>query len=99
MDRGRSIRLRVLLPANSSGANAKGLVLPIGALFDDGRGAGVWIIDPETNSVTFRSVEVADLGDEEVLVVGGLEPGERVVALGAHLLHEGEKVRPQEGML
>ena len=83
----------------ASGANAKGLVLPIGALFDDGRGAGVWIIDPETNSVTFRSVEVADLGDEEVLVVGGLEPGERVVALGAHLLHEGEKVRPQEGML
>jgi multidrug efflux pump subunit AcrA (membrane-fusion protein) len=32
---------------------------------------------------------------ERVIVDGGLKPGERVVALGAHLLHEGDRVRVQ----
>jgi hypothetical protein len=36
---------------------------------------------------------VAALGDEAASVVGELEVGDRVVALGAHLLREGEHVR------
>jgi len=38
-------------------------------------------------------VQVAGLGDEAASVVGNLHAGARVVALGAHLLHEGEHVR------
>jgi hypothetical protein len=38
-------------------------------------------------------VQVAGLSDEAATVVGGLTAGDRVVALGAHLLHEGEPVR------
>jgi hypothetical protein len=38
-------------------------------------------------------VQVAGLGNEEVSVVGALQVGDRVVALGAHLLREGEHVR------
>jgi hypothetical protein len=38
-------------------------------------------------------VHVAGLSDEAAFVVGGIEAGDRVVALGAHLLHEGEHVR------
>jgi hypothetical protein len=30
---------------------------------------------------------------EETAIVSGINAGERVVALGAHLLHEGERVR------
>jgi hypothetical protein len=41
-------------------------------------------------------VQVAGLGDEAASVVGALEPGDRVVALGAHLLHEGEHVQLTE---
>jgi hypothetical protein len=41
-------------------------------------------------------VQVAGLGDEAAAVVGELEPGDRIVALGAHLLHEGESVRLPE---
>jgi hypothetical protein len=36
------------------------------------------------------------LGDEAAAVVGALEPGDRIVALGAHLVHEGESVRVAE---
>jgi hypothetical protein len=47
----------------------------------------------QTNRVTWRAVQVAGLSAEAASVVGDLEAGDRVVALGAHLLHEGEHVR------
>jgi hypothetical protein len=38
-------------------------------------------------------VQVTRLSDEAASVVGNLKAGDRVVALGAHLLREGEHVR------
>src|SRR6185436_16674211 len=65
--------------------------LPVGAVYDRGNGPGVWIVD-DKSEVKFRSVQVASIGQEEVVVSGGIETGEKVVALGAHLLHEGQVV-------
>ena len=76
-----------------NGSSAPALQVPIGAIFDVGRGPGVWLVEGETPRVTWRAVEVAGLGDEAASVVGKLETGDRVVALGAHQLHEGEHVR------
>jgi RND family efflux transporter MFP subunit len=70
------------------------LQVPIGAIFDAGNGAGVWLVEGETPRVTWRVVQIVRLGDEAALVVGNVKAGDRVVALGAHLLHEGEQVRP-----
>jgi RND family efflux transporter MFP subunit len=67
--------------------------VPIGAIFDSGKGAGVWLVEGETPRVTWRAVQIVRLGDEAASVVGKLKTGDRVVALGAHLLHEGEQVR------
>ncbi|MFN3288181.1 MAG: hypothetical protein ACK40H_07005, partial [Sphingomonadaceae bacterium] len=39
------------------------------------------------------SAKAAALEEERALVSGGLAAGERVVALGAHLLREGQQVR------
>jgi RND family efflux transporter MFP subunit len=69
------------------------LHVPIGAIFDPGEGPGVWLIEGETPRVTRRAVQIASLSGEAASVVGNLEAGDRVVALGAHLLHEGERVR------
>jgi RND family efflux transporter MFP subunit len=69
------------------------LHVPIGAIFDPGEGPGVWLIEGETPRVTRRAVQIASLSGEAASVVGNLEAGDRVVALGAHLLHEGEHVR------
>jgi RND family efflux transporter MFP subunit len=76
-----------------SGRPAAALQVPIGALFDSGKGPGVWLVTGETPRVTWRAVHVAGLGDDAASVVGDLKAGDRVVALGAHLLHEGEHVR------
>ena len=65
--------------------------LPVGAVCDRGSGPGVWIVD-EKSEVKFRSVTIASIGKEEVVVSGGVQAGEKVVALGAHLLHEGQVV-------
>ncbi len=73
--------------------SASALQVPIGALFDPGNGPGVWLIEGETPRVTWQAVQVVGLSDESASVVGNLEAGDRVVALGVHLLHEGEQVR------
>jgi RND family efflux transporter MFP subunit len=65
--------------------------LPVGAIHDRGNGPGVWIVDDKLE-VKFRSVTIASIGKEEVVVSGGVQAGEKVVALGAHLLHEGQAV-------
>jgi len=75
------------------GRSTQALRVPIGAIFDPGKGPGVWLVTGETPQVTWRAVHVAGLGDESASVVGELGAGDRVVALGAHLLHEGEHVR------
>src|SRR6266571_754393 len=65
--------------------------LPVGAIHDRGSGPGDWIVD-DKSEVKFRSVTITSIGKEEVVVSGGVQAGEKVVALGAHLLHEGQVV-------
>jgi RND family efflux transporter MFP subunit len=77
----------------SDGRSAPPLQVPIGAIFDPGKGPGVWLVEGETPRVTWRAVQIAGLSDESASVVGNLVPGDHVVALGAHLLHEGQLVR------
>jgi len=69
------------------------LQVPIGAIVDRGMGPGVWLVQGETPRVTWRAVHIAGLSDESASVVGAVEAGDRIVALGAHQLHEGEGVR------
>jgi len=76
-----------------NGVSAPALQVPIGAIFDAGTGPGVWLIEGEMPRVTWRTVHLAGLGDDVASVVGDVKAGDRVVALGAHLLHEGEPVR------
>jgi RND family efflux transporter MFP subunit len=77
----------------SDGRSAPALQVPIGAIFDPGKGPGVWLVEGDKPRVTWRAVHIAGLSDEAASVVGELKAGDRVVALGAHLLHEGERVR------
>jgi len=67
------------------------VLVPVGAIYDRGSGSGVWIVN-DKSEVKFRSVQIASIGREEVVVSGGVQAGEKLVALGAHLLHEGQVV-------
>ena len=80
----------IKLPTKQTSGNQSVLV-PVGAIYDRGNGPGVWIVD-DKSEVKFRSVKIASIGQEEVVVSRGVDAGEKVVALGAHLLHEGQVV-------
>jgi hypothetical protein len=67
--------------------------VPLGAIDDEGNGPGVWILNKDSSSVSFRPVEVLELGAESASLSKGVRIDEQIVALGGHLLHEGERVR------
>jgi RND family efflux transporter MFP subunit len=87
---GTTVTIRI--PAGSVVAQG-GLQVPMGALFDAGKGPGVWVIDGQSSKVSWRPVVVQHLDDDSARIAGQLQQGDRVVALGAHLLREGEPVR------
>jgi RND family efflux transporter MFP subunit len=67
--------------------------VPIASIIDRGNGPGVWALNTKTSTVSFRPVKVLRLGDEDAVLADGVKPGEEVVALGAHLLSDGQHVR------
>jgi len=70
----------------------------LGAIADRGHGAGVWIVGSQ-GRVSWRPVKLATVSEDSAIVSAGLQPGERFVALGAHMLHQGEAVRIGGGTL
>lgn len=68
------------------------VAVPVGAIVDDGSRTGVWTINGATSTVKFTPVDVKRIG-EETAIVRGIGIGEKIVALGAHLLENGAAVR------
>lgn len=66
--------------------------VPLGAILDNGRETGVWVFDAQASTVQFRSVKLVRVTNETA-VISGIEVGQSVVALGAHLLRQGARVR------
>ncbi|MCJ2093180.1 efflux RND transporter periplasmic adaptor subunit [Methylobacterium sp. J-072] len=87
---GATVTLR-LKPTDAG--RAASVDVPLGALFDIGHGSEVWKFDTETKTVAAQPVAVARLSEEGAEVVSGLNPGDRIVSLGAHLLKAGQTVR------
>ncbi|EOQ65017.1 hypothetical protein F935_00677 [Acinetobacter calcoaceticus ANC 3811] len=87
---GSTVTVRI---ANQNQSSQHFLQVPVGSLLDKGKGAGVWVINGKTQKVTWRPVVVKQLDDEYAYVTGNIQSGDRIVALGAHLLREGELVR------
>jgi RND family efflux transporter MFP subunit len=69
------------------------LQVPASSICDQGKGPGVWVLNQRTSTVSFQPVQVRQLDEELATIGGSLHPGQEVVALGVHLLHDGERVR------
>lgn len=74
-------------------AGANTLQIPASSIIDQGKGPGVWVLNQPASTVSFQAVEVRQLDEELATISGSLRPGQEVVALGVHLLHDGEHVR------
>jgi RND family efflux transporter MFP subunit len=76
----------------ASQASQPEVQLPLGAVLDDGRKTGVWVLHSATSTVRFHPVKLVRVSGEAA-VISGLKSDEPVVSLGAHLLQEGARVR------
>lgn len=74
--------------------DASSTVVPLGAIRDEGKGPGVWVIRSGSPAkIAWRPVRIAAVGEETATIASGLKAGERFVAMGAHMLHAGQAVR------
>lgn len=90
---GSTVTLRIAEGA----AQGQAMQVPIAAVYDPGKGTGLWVIAGTPATVAWRPVQVLSLSDDSAQVAGDLKVGEQIVALGAHLLREGEVVKlPQQ---
>jgi RND family efflux transporter MFP subunit len=93
MELGSTVTGSIKLPAPS------GLQVPPSALTEaDGRPA-VWVVDPKSQTVSLRNVDVSRYDPADVVVSQGLDAGEIVVTAGVQTLHPGQKVRLLGGAL
>ncbi|CAN7408064.1 efflux RND transporter periplasmic adaptor subunit [Massilia sp. LjRoot122] len=67
------------------------LRLPLSALVQDKGATSVWVV--EKGAVQLRPVQLAGQSGNELLVAGGVQPGQTIVTAGVHLLKPGQKVR------
>ncbi|MBR0987540.1 efflux RND transporter periplasmic adaptor subunit [Bradyrhizobium liaoningense] len=66
--------------------------VPLGAVLDDGRTTGVWVFDSGSSTVHFRPIKLLRV-TSEAAIISGSSSADPIVSLGAHLLHEGARVR------
>lgn len=86
---GRTATVVIEVPAAQAGV-AK---LPLSALREHQGQTQVWVLEPDTMTVNLRAVEVAGADGNEVVIRGGLAPGQIVVTAGVHVLHPGQRVK------
>jgi RND family efflux transporter MFP subunit len=53
----------------------------------------VWLLDPNTMTISLRRVAIGPITEFGMVVSEGLEPGDSIVAAGVHMLTEGTQVR------
>ena len=70
-----------------------GVELPASALTEANHHPAVWVVDPQSQTVSLRNVEVLRYDPASIVVSQGVKTGETVVTAGAQVLHPGQKVR------
>ena len=56
----------------------------------------IWVIDPQTQTVSPRDVSLVSRTDSTVVLANGVKSGERVVSAGVNSLKPGQKVKIDE---
>ena len=77
--------------ARMRGSN--GIELPATALTTVESQSAVWVVDPKSQQISLRPVELQRQASSSIVVSKGVEPGELVVTAGVHALRPGQKVR------
>jgi len=77
--------------------DADSISVPLGAVLSDGKARYVWVVDRQSMTVAKRQVTVGEGTGDELVITDGLKANETIVAAGAAYLHDGMKIRPNDG--
>lgn len=72
------------------------IVLPYTVLSSTAAGPAVWRVAPESGHVTLSPIEIDRYETGQIVLAGGVAPGDRIVARGAQLLYPGRQVQAIE---
>jgi RND family efflux transporter MFP subunit len=67
--------------------------IPASAMFNQGKGPGIWRVDPKSGQLTFLPVTVDRYSERDAFVHGQLANGDIIVTSGVQKLDEGTPVR------
>lgn len=67
--------------------------LPLAAVLQQAGKTSVWVLDGASMQVRPVAVQVGGAEGNEVVIAGGLNPGQEVVVAGVHVLTPGQKVK------
>jgi RND family efflux transporter MFP subunit len=67
--------------------------IPATALFEKDGKSFVWAVDPASETVSARAIEIGERGDQTISVRSGLEQGVRIVIAGVNSITPGQRVR------
>lgn len=92
---GMSVMVDIEHGADAADGTANRIVVPAGALFDQGSRNYVFVYDKKAGTVRRTAVTVESLRtDGTAVITSGLSGGQQVVASGVHKLSDGQQVRP-----
>jgi RND family efflux transporter MFP subunit len=85
----------ILLDEAAAGATPTSVLVPLKAVGSGPDGTPrIWIVSSETSRVESRPIEVGTIQGSDIVVLEGLQAGDRIVTSGLGHLHEGMLVRP-----
>jgi RND family efflux transporter MFP subunit len=88
-----AMRLGATVTGTIQLGSAPVIEVPASALTEASGRPAVWVVDPTSQTVALRNIDVARYEPSSVVVSQGLEAGEIVVTAGVHALRPGQKVR------
>ena len=95
LDEGQKVPLGAtvnVLAQGLKGSQAAVIKVPTSALRQEGKTTAVWVLDETKMTVASQPVQVDTADGNEVVITAGLQPGQRIVTAGVHVLTPGQKV-------
>ncbi|MDU9024342.1 efflux RND transporter periplasmic adaptor subunit [Pseudomonas corrugata] len=90
------LRLGTAISVTVSSAIEPRIELPLSVLQEVDGKARIWLVDPQSQTVLPREVNILERSADTVLVANGIKPGDRVVSAGVNSLQPGQKVKLDE---
>jgi RND family efflux transporter MFP subunit len=88
-----AMRLGATVTGHIQLAGPPGVTIPASALTQAQGRPAVWVVDPQSRTVSLRNVDILRHDPASVIIGQGLEAGEVVVTAGVQALHPGQTVR------